>query len=165
MCDEIPLKSKWDMDRVLDFSQRELDSADDDEEKNAQHPYLYEQDTVVLLHPGRGAPNKVYLAKVIDHGVGDRKGEYSVHYLTSQVVYGTYKPAKHPDGRPFMSWEYEESGQDDVKMIKKGTRLSAMATTSISHWVDRWAQEQAQEDGLGEDPQDMAADQRLTNVD
>ena len=129
------------MDHVLNFPQREPNSDDEDEGKIARHPYQYEQDTVVLLPPARGSSNKFYLAKLMGHGDGNRKGEYWVHYFTCVVDYGTYKLMTHPDGRPFMSWEYEEACQDDVKMIKKGTRLSAIATTTISHWVDRWAQE------------------------
>ena len=164
--DEADLPFAWDWDRVFNFTAPEAVSGENTEDDEEQpYAYQYEVGAYVILKPSPGAEAKFWLAQVVTHGEGDRRGEHEVRWMVATKAYGTYSKRTNADGSPFVDRQFAEGIQDDVQMIARDTRLSVMGQTTVSHWVDRWNAEEREEAGEEEEPEAVAARGAIMDID
>jgi hypothetical protein len=147
--DEAPLPFAWDLSRVINFRPENADMKDDGKQEEESFDYVYELNDVVLLRPLPGSETSFWIGRIAGLGDGVRSGEYQVWWLSARRPFGTYSPSVDHKNEPVLEWQFQESIQDTVVMISQGRKLSAASVTAINHWIDRWAQEAA--DNMNED--------------
>jgi hypothetical protein len=164
LCDEDDLPFNWDLSRLLNWDADAHDVMLDNDEKEVgadeDYAYEYELDTIVIMKPVAGDPLPFYLGKIVNLGEGDRAGEYEVWWMESKNVYGTYNLAVDHRKKPMVDWQFEESVQDSVVMVAGGKKLDRKSIRLIKSWMQRWKQEDEEED-VGLEPESLPSDEEM----
>jgi hypothetical protein len=164
--DDDDLPFNWDLSRLLNWEENIGDGVEPVEEKDGagdeMYDYPYGLATIVLMKPPPDDLLPFWLGKVVALGEGDRLGEYQIWWMVSKKIYGTYHRS-YIRKRPNLDWVFAESVQDDLTMKTKGKKLDAKSRKLVQKWLERWKQEEEEDDGYLEpavlsDNEDMDLD-------
>jgi hypothetical protein len=145
--DPTDLEFNWDLSRCMSWDP-DADGAPMQEVKDEDivlgpFPYQYPVGECVLFKPTVGAEDAFWVGLIMSLGLDaeGRRGEVEICWLSARKDYGTYNKRLDAQKRPMMDWQYDEAIQDNLLMVSHGRKISARSVTAISHWIERWAQD------------------------